>query len=60
MLTSGGAILAEMHDSAYGGHSGILGTYMRVKAIFYWPLMKADVEKMVLSCDVFQITKRGQ
>lgn len=29
------SILTEMHGSAYGGHSGILGTYMRTKSIFY-------------------------
>lgn len=54
------SILAEMNDSAYGGHSGILGTYMRIKAIFYWPLLKYDVEKLVLSCDVCQRIKKSQ
>lgn len=45
-------ILQEMHSSPYGGHSGILGTYMRLKRIFFWPNMKADVVQWVKKCDV--------
>jgi Integrase zinc binding domain len=25
-----------IHDSSIGGHSGILGTYQRMKKLFYW------------------------
>lgn len=44
-------ILETMHTSSYGGHSGILGTYMRIKAIFYWPKLKEDMTLMVKECD---------
>lgn len=54
------AILTEMHASSYGGHSGILGTYMRAKGVFYWPQMKTDIEQLVHGCDVCQRTKRDQ
>ncbi|KAH6809268.1 hypothetical protein C2S51_027051 [Perilla frutescens var. frutescens] len=36
-------ILSALHNSNYGGYSGIQGTYMRLKGLFYWPSMKADV-----------------
>lgn len=52
-------ILAEMHDFSYGGHSGILGTYMRVKPIFYWPQLRGDMEKLVQSYDICQRTKKS-
>lgn len=52
------SILKEMHGSSYGGHSGIYGTYMRAKGVFYWPQMRVDVEQLVHGCDVCQRTKR--
>jgi Integrase zinc binding domain len=30
-----GKIVQSLHDSSVGGHSGIQGTYQRVKALFY-------------------------
>ncbi|KAL2237867.1 UNVERIFIED_CONTAM: Retrovirus-related Pol polyprotein from transposon 17.6 [Sesamum indicum] len=47
-------IINVLHDSAIGGHSGINGTYQRVKSMFHWPLMKEDVVRWVQSCDVCQ------
>ncbi|KAH6786813.1 hypothetical protein C2S52_006365 [Perilla frutescens var. hirtella] len=47
-------ILTTMHNTPYGGHSGINGTYMRLNEVFYWPGMKHDVEEMVKTCDIFQ------
>lgn len=41
-----------MHQSFYGGHSSILGTYIRLKRVFYWPKMKADIIKWVQSCEI--------
>lgn len=52
--------LSEIHGSPNGGHSGVLGTYIRAKAIFYWPQLKQDVAALVSSCDVCQRTKRDQ
>lgn len=33
----------EMHNSAIGGHSGIQGTYLRLKKLFCWSGMKSEV-----------------
>ncbi|KAL2252670.1 UNVERIFIED_CONTAM: Retrovirus-related Pol polyprotein from transposon [Sesamum indicum] len=38
-------ILKTLHDSTLGGHSGIHGTYQRIKSLFYWPTMKIDVQE---------------
>ncbi|GER52334.1 polyprotein [Striga asiatica] len=51
------SLLQATHDSAFGGHSGILGTYMRMKRTFYWPNMKKDIEKWVKGCDVCSMNK---
>lgn len=53
-------ILNEIHGSPYGGHSGIMGTYMRAKSVFYWPQLKQDVMALMNYCDVCQRTKRDQ
>lgn len=45
-------ILSIMHSSSYGGHSGINGTYMRLKSSFFWPGMKSEVATLVKACDV--------
>lgn len=45
-------ILTEMHASPYGGHSGVQGTYMRLKSFCFWPHMKQDVADLVKNCDV--------
>lgn len=45
-------ILTTMHSSAYGGHSGVNGTYMRLKSVFFWPKMKEGVVTMVRTCEV--------
>lgn len=41
------SILHEVHNSSYGGHSGIHGTYMRLKHTFYWPGMKKAIIQLV-------------
>ncbi|KAK4399252.1 Transposon Ty3-G Gag-Pol polyprotein [Sesamum angolense] len=46
-----------MHDSALGGHSGINGTYQRVKPLFYWPTLKGDINTWVKECEVCQRSK---
>ncbi|KAE8994301.1 hypothetical protein PR002_g19978 [Phytophthora rubi] len=43
-------ILQNCHDSLEGGHQGIVRTYHRVKADYYWIGLFADVEKHVRSC----------
>lgn len=50
-------IFSEVHDTLFGGHSGVMGTYSRLKAFFYWPNIKKEVEKMVRECDICQRNK---
>lgn len=40
-------IMEALHASAFGGHSGQLGSTQRIGSIFYWPLMKQDIVKYV-------------
>ena len=41
------AILQQVHDGPWGGHSGFLKTLHRVQRDFYWPGLKADVRKYI-------------
>ncbi|KAL0283299.1 UNVERIFIED_CONTAM: hypothetical protein Sangu_2898200 [Sesamum angustifolium] len=50
-------IIKSLHDSALGGHSGITGTYQRIKPLFYWPTLKGDIQNWVKECEVFQRSK---
>ncbi|XP_027166082.1 uncharacterized protein LOC113766055 [Coffea eugenioides] len=52
-------LIACMHMSAVGGHSGNLGTYKRAKAYFFWPGMKREVEDFVQSYDICK-RKKGE
>ncbi|KAL8137676.1 hypothetical protein V2J09_003677 [Rumex salicifolius] len=37
-------LILTLHETTMGGHSGIQGTYQRLKKLFYWLGMKASVE----------------
>lgn len=50
-------ILANLHASAVGGHSGIQVTYQRVKQLFAWPGLRKCVHDFVQSCDTCQRAK---
>ncbi|XP_060181956.1 uncharacterized protein LOC132611554 [Lycium barbarum] len=50
-------LVRTIHTSGLGGHSGVMATYQRVKAVFYWPAMIENIKKMVQECDVCQICK---
>ncbi|POM81916.1 Retrovirus Polyprotein [Phytophthora palmivora] len=40
-------IIAEGHDSNYGGHTGTGRTYLRLRADWYWPRMVRTIKKYV-------------
>ncbi|KAL0361456.1 UNVERIFIED_CONTAM: Transposon Ty3-I Gag-Pol polyprotein [Sesamum radiatum] len=40
-----------------GRHSGITGTYKRVRSMFHWPKLKEEVAEWVRACDVCQRAK---
>lgn len=50
-------MLAALHDSAIGGHSGVPMTYQRLKQLFYWPSMKKMVHQYVVACPTCQQAK---
>lgn len=50
-------ILRECHDSLIGGHTGVLRTLQRVKAIFYWSKMRKRIQDYVAVCMVCQSHK---
>lgn len=47
-------LIAACHASAMGGHSGTPATYQRMKRMFCWKGMKADVEAFVKQCIICQ------
>ena len=50
-------LLAAMHSSALGGHSGVPVTYKRMKQLFAWPGMKKFVHQYVQACLTCQQAK---
>lgn len=44
-------IFQALHESPLGGHSGEQNTYLRVKQVFQWPRMKAEIKELVRRCD---------
>jgi hypothetical protein len=52
-------LIATLHDTAVGGHSGIQATYQRAKKLYYWPGMKLAVELFVRQCAVCQQAKHS-
>jgi hypothetical protein len=52
-------LIASLHDSVVGGHSGIQATYQRIKQLYYWPGMKLAVENYVRQCSVCQQAKHS-
>lgn len=53
-------LIASLHDSAVGGHSGIQASYQRIKQLYYWPGMKMAVENYVKQCAVCQMAKSSR
>ncbi|GBN73073.1 hypothetical protein AVEN_24430-1 [Araneus ventricosus] len=50
-------ILQELHDSASGGHFGVINTLRRIRERFYWDRLRADVEKWCRECESFRVRK---
>jgi len=45
-------LLKEAHDSVLGGHGGFFKTGERIKELYWWPQMEADVAEHVNKCVV--------
>ncbi|WVZ98670.1 hypothetical protein U9M48_044077 [Paspalum notatum var. saurae] len=52
-------IIAALHSTPIGGHSGINTTYYRVKKLFVWKGLKGHVESFVKQCSVCQQAKHS-
>ena len=50
-------LIAALHSSPIGGHSGTNATYHRLKNLFSWKGMKQDVDSFVKQCVVCQQAK---
>jgi hypothetical protein len=50
-------IIDALHNSIVGGHSGGQATYHRVRRLFWWKGMKADVVCFIKQCAVCQQAK---
>lgn len=50
-------LIAEVHTSAVGGHSGINVTLKKLQQIFYWPNMTTQVKEFVRQCHICQQMK---
>lgn len=44
------AILLSCHDTPLAGHLGFSRTYDLIRSRFYWPKMRREIKKYVLSC----------
>jgi hypothetical protein len=50
-------LITTFHSSAVGGHSGAHATYQRLKKLFAWNGLKAQVAEFVRQCDICQHAK---
>ncbi|WVZ64545.1 hypothetical protein U9M48_014045 [Paspalum notatum var. saurae] len=50
-------IIAAMHSSPIGGHSGVKATYYRLKRMFHWKGIRLDVDNFVKQCQICQQAK---
>jgi hypothetical protein len=50
-------LVAAVHDSSAGRHSGMHATYHRLKKLFVWKGMKTDVDDFVKQCQICQQAK---
>ena len=53
-------LIKECHDSLWAGHPGMKRTHALIKAIYYWPQMRDDIEAYVRTCLVCQQDKSEQ
>ncbi|GBN71661.1 hypothetical protein AVEN_60420-1 [Araneus ventricosus] len=50
-------VLRETHDSASGGHFGVMKTLSKTRERFYWDRLRADVEKWCRECHACGVRK---
>jgi hypothetical protein len=50
-------LIAAMHSTVIGGHSGTKATYQQLKHLFQWKGMKKDEESFIQQCKICQQAK---
>lgn len=50
-------IIAFIHTSSFGGHSGAAVTHSKISTTFWWPNLKAEVQQFVSECHTCQLCK---
>ncbi|GBM89266.1 hypothetical protein AVEN_180417-1 [Araneus ventricosus] len=50
-------ILQKTHDSASGGHFGVMKTFSKTQELFFWDRLRADVEKWCRECHAYGARK---
>ena len=50
-------VMEETHAPPYAGHRGIMPTTQALERYFFWPSLRADIEKYVRECLVCQKVK---
>jgi len=50
-------VIASLHSSPIGGHSGIQSTYYKIKSLFHWKGLRKAVDDLVKQCVVCQQAK---
>lgn len=50
-------LIQAMHTSPLGGHSVQTACYQPLRLLFYWPLLKQDVNTFINSCEICQRSK---
>ena len=53
-------VIREFHTTPVGGHAGVLRTFHRIAAQFYWKGMRQDIQRFIQSCMVCQRAKSSQ
>lgn len=51
------SLMKQFHDSAIGGHEGVLKTFKRMAKEVYWKGMRGDVTEFIKGCEVCQKNK---
>ncbi len=50
-------LLERNHDDPLAGHFGVEKTFELLTHKYYWPKMRADVEKYVQGCGIYMSSK---
>ena len=50
-------VMDEAHASRYAGHRGIVASTNALERYFFWPTLRADIEKYIRECIVCQKVK---